>query len=85
MMLLARYVKIENGELPKCDRLRIKSNTDVITGKNVCSCIKYEQEKRIIYLMTKESSSPYERQMNAAETIELEREAHEDFMKTSEV
>ena len=92
--------KFENNQIPKCDkcgRLRTKSDTEVITGKYVCRCIKWKEdtlEKELPVLPHEERESTfYEIQINdlrgklntAEETIEVEREVHEDFMKTSEV
>src|SRR3954451_21696866 len=90
--------KFANDELPKCekcDRLKTDSNVDIFSGKYVCDCEEEdEQEKELPVLPGEERDATfYERQINdlrgklttAEETIEVERETHEDFMKTSEV
>ena len=91
--------KFENDELLKCDRcgrLQTRSDFDFGSSRYICYCIKYNEdleEKEISPSPPRESMSAfYERQINALReekntaenTIEEERAAHEDFMKTSE-
>ena len=90
--------KFENDELSKCERcgrLRVDSDTNYTTGKYVCRCIERGEdpkEKELPALPHEERESTfYEQQINdlweklttAEETIEVKREAHEDFMKIS--
>src|SRR6185369_2214835 len=63
--------KFENNEISKCERcgrLRTDSDTDYITGKYVCRCIKREEnieEKELPVLPGEERESTfYERQIN---------------------
>jgi hypothetical protein len=89
--------KFENGELLKCERcgrLRIKSNTDVFTGKNVCDCIKYKEdteEKELPTLPHERESmtSFYERQINTLREeknqLAVEAQTHLDAMEAFEV
>lgn len=91
--------KFENNELLKCERcgkLQTKIYLDFFTGKYNCSCEKEEKELPSLpheHENERESMTAfYERQINklreelttAEETIEIEREAHEDFMEKSE-
>jgi hypothetical protein len=92
--------KFENDELLKCKncgRLQIETYIDIHSGKHVCRCIRRKEsveEKELPALpIERRQTAFYERQINslqeklttAEETIEVEREVHEDFMKTSEV
>jgi len=90
--------KFENDELSKCEdcgRLKTQLNINALSGKYICNCLRNNesQEKELPVLPHEErASTRYERQINglreklttAEETIEEERAAHEDFMKTSE-
>ena len=79
--------KFENDKLPKCSCGRLKT-------WYTCDCKEEEQEKELPRLPHQRESMPafYERQINSLQeqlnnaewTIHEEREAHEDFMKTSE-
>jgi len=83
--------KFENDELPKCERCgRLQNKTYV---EILCRCIRNNEdleEKEVSPSPPRESMfSFYERQINglreelntAEETIEMEREVHEDAMK----
>ena len=73
-----------------------KSDIEAVTGKYICRCIERGEdleEKELPVLPHEERESTlYERQINdlrekltsAEETIEVEREAHENFMEKSE-
>jgi hypothetical protein len=88
--------KFENDELPKCESCnRLHTESGFHDGKYICRCIRNNeiQEKELPVLpIDRRPGAFYERQINdlqkklndSQETIELEREAHEDFMKTSE-
>lgn len=88
--------KFESDELLKCEkcgRLQTKSDFDFCNRKYVCDCVRYNEdleEKEISPSPPRESMFAfYERQINALreekitaeETIEMEREVHEDAMK----
>ena len=88
--------KFENDELTKCERcgrLQTKLDMDFNSGKYICDCVRYNEdlkEKETSPSPPRESMFTfYERQINslreekviAEETIELEREVHEDAMK----
>ena len=91
--------KFENDELPKCEecgRLKTKINFSILSGKYICNCVRENesQEKELPLLPHQNGGMVlfYETQINklreekvaVEETIEVEREAHEDFMKVSE-
>ncbi|CAG8704566.1 2811_t:CDS:2 [Ambispora leptoticha] len=88
--------KFENDELLKCERcgrLQTRHDFSFCTGKYVCDCVRYNEdleEKELSVSPPRESMNAfYERQINklreekaaAEQTIELEREIHEDSMK----
>jgi len=88
--------KFENNELPKCDkcgRLQNKTDISLLSFGGKCDCEEEEKELPSLPHEGESTSAFYERQINslreelttAEETIEVEREVHEDFMKTSEV
>lgn len=80
----------------RCGRLQTRSDFDLFSGENICYCIRNKEdleEKEPSPSPPRESTFTfYERQINALReekvaaenTIEEEREAHEDFMKVSE-
>jgi hypothetical protein len=90
--------KFLNDEIPKCERcgrLQNRHYVDVLSGKNVCYCAKYNEdleEKELSEVPYESQTTFYERQINglreqlttAEITIQEEREAHEDFMEKSE-
>lgn len=90
--------KFENDELTKCERcgrLQTKLDIDFSSGKYICDCIRYNEdleEKELPSVPYESQAVFYERQINklqeekmlAENTIEEEREAHEDFMRVSE-
>ena len=85
--------KFLNNELPKCERCgRLQNKTYI---EILCRCIRNKEdleEKELPSVPYESQSTFYERQINtlqeklttAEETIEVEREAHEDFMEKSE-
>jgi len=84
--------KFENDELVKCERcgrLQTTSDIDILSGKYICGCKEEAEEKKLILPHERRPNAFYERQINslqeklttAEETIELEREIHEDSMK----
>jgi len=88
--------RFESGEMPKCERcgrLRIKSDTDFITGKYVCRCIERgedteEKELPVLPHLERESTF-YERQINALreekEQLSEEVDTHLEALEVSEV
>jgi len=87
--------KFENNQIPNCDkcgRLRTKSDTEVITGKYVCRCIKWKEntvEKELPVLPGEEREATfYERQINGLReelnTAEVEIDTHLEALEISE-
>jgi len=92
--------KYWNNELPKCNRcgrLQTKLDFDIVIGKNVCYCIRNNEdleEKELPLLPHEEISQSafYERQINylqetlneTEEALEIEREEVVKFQEKSE-
>jgi hypothetical protein len=92
-----KYWDDELSKCNRCGRLQTKLDFDIVTGKNVCYCIRNNEdleEKELPLLPHEEISQStfYERQINSLqeqlneteETLEIEREEAVKFQEKSE-